>query len=128
MKKILKIALTSLALFSIIIISTKVVFANNTLGNGLNGSVLTNVTKNDTNFSKKFETPICNVYETIYTIMRVLCVAGIVIQGVRYMYAAGDAKAKIKQSLIYIIIGTIFVFGAGLIADKIANSFGDISK
>lgn len=127
MKKVIKNMFMIFMILSIIIVSSDV-FAASSLGNGLDKNLLDDVTKNDTTLSGKFDKTIGNVYATLFTIMKVLGIAGVVIQGVRYMYAQGDAKAKIKQSLIYIIIGVIFIFGAELIADKISAAFQEISK
>lgn len=119
MKRFLKSALISFIIFAVIIGFTNVVWANDSLGNGLNGSILNNVTSKDTTLSSKFDSSVGIIFGTLYMIMRVVCIGGIVVQGVRYMYAESGAKAKIKQSLIYIIIGTAFVFAAGPIIDKI---------
>lgn len=127
MKKVIKNMFMIFMILSIIIVSSDV-FAASSLGNGLDKTLLDDVTKNDTTLSGKFDKTIGNVYATLFTIMKVLGIAGVVIQGIRYMYAQGDSKAKIKQSLIYIIIGVIFIFGAELIADKISAAFQEISK
>lgn len=127
MKRFFKSALVSFIIFAVIIGFTDVVLANTTLGDGLNSGVLTNVTRKDTTLSGQFEGSVGTIYSTLYMIMRVLCIAGIVIQGVRYMYAESGAKAKIKQSLIYIIIGTVFVFAAGPIIDKLVDVFNQVS-
>ena len=128
MKRFVKSSLVSFIIFAVIIGLTNVVFAaGSSLGNGMNSGVLNNVTKNDTTLSSKFDTTFGIIFGTLYMIMRVACIAGIVIQGVRYMYAESGAKAKIKQSLIYIIIGTAFVFAAGPIIDKIVDVVNQIS-
>lgn len=126
MKKIIKNMVMIFMILSIIIVSNNVLAASS-LGNGLDDDLLKDVTKNDTTLSGKFDTAFGNVYANLFLIMKILGLIGIVVQGVRYMYAQGDGKAKIKQSLIYIIIGVIFIFGAEFIADKIAASFEDIA-
>ena len=52
--------------------------------------------------------------------------AGIVINGLRYMYAGSQDKGKIKQSLIYIIIGTILVFGTKIFVDIITGTWNTV--
>lgn len=128
MKRFLKGALISFIIFAVIIGFTNVVWADDTFMNGLNQSVLKNVTNKDENFSNKFNDSIGTIYGTLFVIMRVAAILGIVIQGVRYMYAESGAKAKIKQSLIYIIIGAVFVFAAEPVIDKIAHTFNDVAK
>lgn len=128
MKRFFKSALVSFIIFAVIIGFANVVLADTTLGEGLNDTVLRNVTKKDTTLSGQFEGAVGTIYGTLYLIIRVACVAGIVIQGVRYMYAESGAKAKIKQSLIYIIVGTILVFGAQPILDRLVNAINEMAR
>jgi len=129
MKKIFKLTLLTLMIMFLIIIVFENAYAasNNKLGS-YNKDVLDDVTKNETTLTDKFGGKLGNVYETIFTILRVLGVAGIVFTGIKYMYADGDAKGQIKKSLIFVIIGTIFVFAAGIVADSIAGIFGEVIK
>lgn len=55
------------------------------------------------------------VYGTIMTVLKVAAVGGVAFTGVKYMMAGSGDKGKIKDSLIYVVIGTIFVFGADAI-------------
>lgn len=64
------------------------------------------------------------IFGTIATIVQVLAVAGIVILGVRYMFAGASDKANIKQTLIYAIIGLVLVFSASTVL-KIFMNAGD---
>lgn len=97
------------------------------LGNGLNNGLLTTVTQNNTGITSKFDSTFSKIFGTIFMVLKVLGVAGIVITGVRYMYASGNDKGQIKQSLIYIIIGTIFIFGAELVVNVIEDAWLNIS-
>lgn len=63
---------------------------------------------------------------TIATILQVLAIAGIVILGVRYMYAGSDDKARIKQTLIYAVVGLILVFGASSVIKIFISSGNDL--
>lgn len=126
MKKVLKNVIIVFFLLSIIIINQNVLGASNNKLGQYNKDLLDQVTKEEKTLTGQFEGKIGNVYATIFVVLRVLGIAGIVIQGVRYMYANGEAKGKIKQSLIYIIIGTIFIFGAGMIVDSITKSANEI--
>ena len=122
MKKYIKI-------FSILILISIFLFefsyVNAELGNGINNGILDSVTKNDTTVSSKFDNTLNIVFGTIFMVLKVLGVAGIAINGVRYMYANAEAKGKIKQSLIYIIIGTVFIFGADIVVDLISGAWNN---
>ena len=50
------------------------------------------------------------------------------VNGVRYMYASSNDKAKIKQSLIFVVIGTIFIFATDVVVRIVVGSWGDISN
>lgn len=120
MKKILKFLPI---IFLCIFIFSSSVLANNTLGNGVNQGILSSVTANNTSLSSKFGTTFSNIFGTIFRILKILCVFGIAYNGVKYMYAGAQDKAKIKQSLLYIAIGTVCVFGADIIIGIIANAW-----
>lgn len=125
MKKILKFM--NIVLFITIIVATlSDVYA--ALGEGLDENVLDGVTKNDTTVVGKLDTQINKVFGTIMNICKILGVAGIVVNGVRYMYASSNDKAKIKQSLIFVVIGTVFIFAADIVVKIITGSWGDISN
>ncbi len=120
MKKILKVVPIIIAC---IFIFNSSILANNTLGNGVNQGILDSVTANNTSLSSKFSTTFSNVFGTIFRILKILCVMGIAYNGVKYMYAGAQDKAKIKQSLLYIAIGTVCVFGADIIINVVANAW-----
>ena len=115
-KNILKI-IASLNIILVIVLCAREVYA---LGNGINENILDTVTKQDSTLTGRLDKTFNDVFGQIMTILEVLAVAGIMINGVRYMYADSAAKAKIKQSLIYIIIGTVMVFGAHLVVSLIS--------
>lgn len=120
MKKMNKIFI----LLFIFIIGVNTIYA--TLGSGLDSGKLGSVTGNDQTLVNKFDNPLNNIFGTILTILQVLAVAGIVINGLRYMYAGSQDKGKIKQSLIYIIIGTILVFGTKIFVDIITGTWNTV--
>ena len=97
------------------------------LGNGLNNGLLNTLTQNNTGITSKFEGTLNDVFGTIFMVLKVLGIAGIVITGVKYMYASGNDKGKIKQSLIYIVIGTIFIFGAEIVVNLVSDAWLNIS-
>jgi len=97
------------------------------LGSGLNDDLLTNVTQNNDGITSKLGSTLEKVFATIFAVLKVLGVAGIVITGVKYMYASANDRGQIKQSLIYIVIGTIFIFGAEIIVNLITGTWLNIS-
>ena len=123
MKKFLKTSFICLVIFVMFICVTQVYAA---LGEGLNDTIKNKVTANNSTLADKFSNPLNNIFGTLFFTLKVLGVAGIVINGVRYMYADSQDKAKIKQSLVYIIIGTIFIFGAEIVVNFIKSSLTKI--
>ena len=99
-----------------------------TLGKGLNSTVLDEVTNDNDTLFNKLSSPINKVYGSFMLICKILGAAGVVVNGVRYMYASSNDKAKIKQSLIFVVIGTIFIFAADVIIKIVTGSWGDISN
>lgn len=129
MKKVVKILNFVFTIIVIIGVSTQVMAStSSTLGNGLNSNVLTDVTKQDNTLFNKLNSPISKVYGSFMLICKILGVAGIMVNGVRYMYASSNDKAKIKQSLIFVVIGTIFIFATDVVVRIVVGSWGDISN
>ena len=120
MKKVVKIC----ALMFIFTIIFNTIYA--TLGGGLDQGTLDTVTNNNDTIVNKFNKPLNNIFGTILRVLQVVAVAGIVITGVRYMYAGPNEKGQIKQTLIYIIIGTVLVFGTRIVVTLVTNSWNDI--
>lgn len=50
------------------------------------------------------------VWATAITIVQVLAVGCVVFAGLRYMYSSANRRAEIKNGMIYLAIGAIFVF------------------
>ena len=98
------------------------------LGNGINSSVLNDVSNTgQSSVANGFKPFFSGIFGTILKILKYLGVAGIVITGVRYMYAGSGDKGAIKQSLIYLIIGTVFLFGADIIVGLIIDAWDNTS-
>ncbi len=68
-----------------------------------------------------------NAWAAVRLILQILAVAAIVFAGVRYMFASADQKADIKKSMIILVIGAIFVFGASIIVDFIVQATQSIT-
>lgn len=52
------------------------------------------------------------VWATAITIIQVVAVGCVVFAGLRYMYASASRKADIKKGMMYLALGSIFVFAA----------------
>lgn len=119
--------LTKVACMILVITMVCVQTVSADLGNGLDNGLLNTLTQNNSGITSQFEGTLNNVFGTIFLVLKVLGVAGIVITGVRYMYASGNDRGQIKQSLIYIAIGTIFIFGAELVVNLISGAWTNIT-
>lgn len=67
------------------------------------------------------------LYHTIILVLQIASVAGVIIAGLRYMYASADTKADIKKTMVPLIIGLVLVFCVSTIIDlvvKIATEVG----
>ncbi len=62
------------------------------------------------------------IYGTIALIIKVVAVAGVVYTGYRYMTAGAGDKGLMKQTLIWVIVGAIFVFSADAIVNFVIDS------
>ncbi len=112
----------SLTLILVLIITSNV-FAVSQLGDGLNQGLLNSVTTEDNTISSKFENPLNMIFGTLFLILKVVGVFGIALQGVRYITAGAQAKAQIKQSLVWLIVGTVCIFGADLVVNLISQGW-----
>lgn len=122
MKKIIKKAIP-LSIMLIIFLEMNFNYINATLGEGLNNNIYSNVTSEQ---STELDGTLSTIASTIMVVLQVLAIAGVVITGVRYMYAGSEDKGKIKQTLIWVIIGSVFVFSASTIISFITNSGNSI--
>ena len=69
-----------------------------------------------------------NIYTTVLFLIQIASVAGIIICGIRYMYASADSKADIKAGMMPLVIGIILVFCASTVAQFVANVFEQTVK
>ena len=94
-KKVLNISL-------VLLITMSVILSNNVyaeFGSGLDTGIYNDVTSMGDN-AGKLEEPVARVFGTVMIILQICAIAGVVITGVKYMYAAAEDRAKIKQTLI----------------------------
>ena len=108
---------------SIAIVLPSTVYA--AFGSGFNPDIYKDVTTDDGS-AGALETPIQNVYASIILLLQAAAVIGVVLMGVKYMFAASEDKAKIKQTLIWVIVGTIFVFSAPRVINFIAGAANQV--
>lgn len=117
-KGILKIGVMFVLLY---LVCSTCIFA--TLGSGFNEN-LYNQVANEGNTT--LDNTISKIGSTIFLVLQIAAICGVVYTGVRYMYASSNDKAKIKETLIWLIVGTIFVFAAPAIIDFITRASNNI--
>lgn len=66
------------------------------------------------------------IVNIVYIIVQFGSVAGIIVIGVRYMFASADGRAELKNSMGGIVIGILFVFSASNIVKFIVSSADSI--
>lgn len=118
MKKIFKFTCVFLSIMMVM----SMVYNIFAFGNGFDPNLFP--TENPDVVNERMSNSAEKIFGTIATIVQVLAVAGIVILGVRYMFAGASDKANIKQTLIYAIIGLVLVFSASTVL-KIFMNAGD---
>lgn len=119
MKKVLK-RIVIVAILFVLFVGLNTTFAK--LGAGFEESYM----PADTNDAGKFGEIAGNVLATLQVIVEVAAVIGVAVTGVQYMYADGQSKAKIKQTLIWVIVGTVFIFAAPKVVELVENLGGEI--
>lgn len=120
----MKKSIFSITFLILLLFGINIVYAE--LGDGTTDK-LGVVTQENNTIATQFDGAFNTIFGTILTILKVLAVAGVVITGVRYMYAGPADKGQIKQSLIYIILGALLVFGTDIVVNLITGAWGDIS-
>ena len=76
----------------------------------------------------KVQTTSGTIIKTIILVVKPLAIGAIVIAGLRYMFASPDTKADIKKDIIYIVVGSIFIFSTSLVVDFVVGSANQIIK
>ena len=74
----------------------------------------------------KVDTSVKKVWGTIILILQVASVSAFVFAGVRYMFASADSRAEIKNSMIFLVIGSIIVFASSTVIGFIVSSAKEI--
>lgn len=82
-----------------------------------------NLVNSNTSVDYGLRTPIEKIWGTVLNILRIAAVMAIIISGVRYMFASADNRADIKRNLMYLVMGSILVFGTTFIVEFIVQAF-----
>ena len=95
------------------------------LGNGFNEDLYYDVAQeNDTSVDGL----VSKIGSTILLILQVSAICGVVFTGVKYMYADSNDKGKIKETLIWIIVGAIFFFFSPSLINFITDMSNNVIK
>ncbi len=113
MKKVLFIGIVLV----VCLVSVNITYA--ALGGPLDSNLYGQVTSEA---STELDATLWKIAGSIMTILQVCALAGVVITGVKYMYAGSEDKGRIKQTLIWLVIGSVFVFAAPRVIDFVANA------
>ena len=119
-KKIIAISFSMV--FLLMLMYGNYIFA---LGGPLNESLLP---REQTDTTSNVMGPIMKVYGTIYRIIQIIGVAGVAFTGVKYMYAGAEDKAQIKKTLIWLVVGVMFVFAVEPIINFVKGFGSEVLK
>lgn len=125
MKKIKGIGLVIILL---IFITTTfgTIYADSNFGGGFDPSVIPD---EEQSYAKTQITTVASrIVNTVIPILQIASVAGVIVCGIRYMYANGEKKAIIKGGIMSVIIGLVLVFAASTIVQLVINTFSDVTK
>ena len=117
MKNISKI-LIALSIVYISTIYINMIFATG-LGDGFDNSIFNQISGGEVD--QNIQNVAQKIYATVSLIIRIIAVAGVAFTGYKYMSSDGNSKGQIKQTLIYVIIGTVFVFTADAVIKFVIN-------
>ena len=74
----------------------------------------------------KIDDSVKKVWGTVVLVLQVASVAAFVFAGVRYMFASAEAKANIKNSMMFLILGSIIVFASSTVVGFIVQSAKEV--
>ncbi len=69
-----------------------------------------------------------SVWSTVLTVLQICAIAAVVFAGVKYMFAAADQKAEIKNGMIGLVVGAVLVFTASTIVQFIINAANQVTS
>lgn len=96
------------------------------LGDGFDQSIIDNLNQKTDNSNIVFREQLYRIWNTLKWVIWVLSFIGILIAGVRYIFAGIEAKADLKQGLLKLVIGIILVDAASLVIEIIVNIFYEV--
>lgn len=67
-----------------------------------------------------------DIWKVFSVIVQILSIGAVVFAGLRYMFASADKKADIKRGIIYLVSGSVIVFGSTFVIDFIVKAFEEI--
>ena len=76
---------------------------------------------------EEIKAPIEKIWGTISLLLQVCAVGGIILTGVRYMFAGADAKADMKKTLPLLIIGMVIVFASTFVIDFVVDVVKEVT-
>lgn len=53
-----------------------------------------------------------NVWSTVSVVLQIVCLAGLIVVGLKYMWSPADKKADIKSQTVMIVLGLMLAFSA----------------
>lgn len=116
MKKALIRTFVAIFVIGIIFASELNVFAD--LGGAYNPDLIP-----ESHSESGFETKVTNIGKGIARILQIIATVGVVITGFKYMTSAdASEKSKIKETLIWMCVGLLFVTSANAIISLVARA------
>lgn len=89
-------------------------------GGGFNSS---NIQNQEPTNANKIKTPVQRVVGSIFLVVQIASVIGLLIMGIKYMYSSAAEKSVIKKGTISVVIGLILVFAASTVANFVITAF-----
>ena len=111
--KLLKILLYLLIIFAMMFIFNNNVYAGISVPSGM-----TDIYSTSDSVTTNVGGQIIWVAQLIFYTAAVIIV---IVAGLKYMWAAPEAKAKIKKKMIYLVTGAVFLFAAGIIVNLVGT-------
>ena len=95
-------------------------------GGGFDSNNIANVAPEGN--TENLKAPIRRVSNTILLLIQIASIAGVIIMGIKYMYASAEQKASLKKSMLPFVIGIVFVFGASTVAQFVMTAFTEVTQ
>ncbi len=111
--KLLKILLYLLIIFAMMFIFNNNVYAGISVPSGM-----TDIYSTSDPVTTNVGGQIIWVAQLIFYTAAVIIV---IVAGLKYMWAAPEAKAEIKKKMIYLVTGAVFLFAAGIIVNLVGT-------